>query len=266
MAADHNPRRRWKIARILGIGAAVLVVIAGVVVVGVLALLVFAIAKGEEQRRDERDRVVAAYLAARAGTPQAVIKRRLGEPYAQKTMRTHGRSARCWIYSVSDAEAESSDVRFTFCFVHNRLVPPPEPTEPNEDIYYVKPGGLLGSRGQQPLTRPPTRRAAVNGRLAGHDSEDVYRAILPVDRPLEVRLAPDADVDLEVWDARTRSVFAEGADRRRHLVAKSHTDGRAIEAVVLTRAHSRGPIVYVDVYLPEPGPRRATYRLVARSL
>jgi hypothetical protein len=266
--AASRRRARRRFLKVLGIAA---VVMAAVTILGMFALLVWAIALGEEQRHEWRDKVVAAHLRARVGTPQSVIRQRLGEPAFVEPISVRGRTVRCWIYLVDDARAEASDIPFRFCFVNGQRVESPDPLEPNDNIYFVKPRGLFGQKGVPPVTRPGQPSVSLRGRLDWpqsendpnlfYDGSDVYRLYLPRNRTLRVRVIPTADVDVEVWDASTASVYLDGAARQRHLIVGSYEDGRHAEEVTVSRRRSAGSFVYVEVYLLDSGPNDAEYNL-----
>lgn len=139
-----------------------------------------------------------------------------------------------------------------------RKAPAADPQEPNEDIYLVKPNGLfrLG-------------HARIHGALTAHleqgdDPEDVYRAYLPAHRRLVVTLRPSANVNLEVWGPRTRSVFERGAAARRDLLGLSAHRGTRADRVIL-HGGGTGQYVYVDAFLGK-NVREAGYTLNANAL
>ena len=139
-----------------------------------------------------------------------------------------------------------------------RKPPATDPQEPNEDIYLVKPNGLfrLG-------------HARIRGALAAHleqgdDPEDVYRAYLPAHRRLVVSLRPSANVNLEVWGSRTRSVFERGAAARRDLLGLSAHRGKRPERVIV-HGGGAGQYVYVDAFLAKSA-REASYTLSVSAL
>jgi hypothetical protein len=129
-----------------------------------------------------------------------------------------------------------------------RKPPAADPQEPNEDVYLVKPNGLT-SAGKSPLTRPGRLRAALNAQLERReDPEDVYRAWLPARGKLVVTVRPTANVSLEVWGSKTRTVFERGAAARRDLIGVSSHGGKRFERVTL-KGRGVGQFVYVDVFL-----------------
>lgn len=140
-----------------------------------------------------------------------------------------------------------------------------DPHEPNEDIYEVVAGKLFRDA-DQPLTSRGHGRATLNARLdITEDPEDVYRVWVPARRRVTVRVVPDDDVDVDLWDGTTSSVFVTGVQRRRHLLASSRKNGRAAEVVTTRNRGKRGVYVFLDVYLPKNGPSSANYRAVVTT-
>jgi hypothetical protein len=128
-----------------------------------------------------------------------------------------------------------------------RKPPTTDPQEPNEDVYLVKPNGLF-SGGHPALTAPGRARRVLAAHLEqGDDPEDVYRAYLPAKGRLTVTLAPGANLGLEVWGRRTRTVFERGAAARRDLLGSSAHRGARRQRVVV-RGRGSGQYVYVDVF------------------
>src|ERR1044072_476680 len=131
-----------------------------------------------------------------------------------------------------------------------RKAPPSDLQEPNEDVYLVKPNGLTKA-GHSPLTRQNRLQASVTASLQkGEDPEDVYRARLPAGGHLVVTARPTANVTLEIWGNRTRSVFERGKAAIRDLLGASAPAGRRFERVAL-RGRGVGQYVYVDVFIPK---------------
>jgi hypothetical protein len=133
-----------------------------------------------------------------------------------------------------------------------RKPPATDPQEPNEDVYLVRPNGLTRA-GQPPLTRQHRLRASLKAQLERReDSEDVYRAWLPARGKLVVTVRPSANVTLEIWGGRTRTVFEQGAAARRDLIGASAHPGARFERVTV-KGRGVGQFVYVDVFLPKNG-------------
>jgi hypothetical protein len=140
-----------------------------------------------------------------------------------------------------------------------RAALPAEPQEPNEDIYLVKPNGLSRA-GHALLTNRNRRRANLRARLErAEDPEDVYRVYLPAKGKLVVTIRPTANLALQVWGRRTRTVFERGAAARRDLLGASDKRGKRFERVTVT-GRGAGQFVYVDVFLRK-GIRGASYTL-----
>ena len=132
-----------------------------------------------------------------------------------------------------------------------RKAPAPDPQEPNEDIYLVKPKGLFKT-GHAALTFP----GRANKALAAHverddDTEDVYRAYLPAKGRLIVTVKPNANVTLQVWGRKTTTVFERGAAARRDLLGLSAHSGAKRERLVIP-GRGTGQYVYLDVFLAKP--------------
>jgi hypothetical protein len=93
----------------------------------------------------------------------------------------------------------------------------------------------------------------------GEDPEDVYRIFLPAKGRVRVTVRPTANVDLEVWGKRTRTVFERGAAARRDLLGVSAHAGRRFERVTI-QGRSPSQFVYVDV-VPNKRVVQASYTL-----
>ncbi len=129
-----------------------------------------------------------------------------------------------------------------------RRAPAPDLQEPNEDVYLVKPNGLTKS-GHAPLTRQNRLRANLVAQLERReDPEDVYRVWLPARGRLVVTARPSADVTLEVWGRRTKTVFERGRAAQRDLIGASAHAGHRFERVT-AQGRGVGQYVYVDVFL-----------------
>ena len=131
-----------------------------------------------------------------------------------------------------------------------------DPFEPNDDIEFVRPGGLYDNS-IPPLTTPTRRTTKVQARLDGaEDPRDVYRVWLPKNGRIAATLSADANVDLSLWKQDTDSVVerAVGTDRLARAVAPGTT-----EELTFT---NKGPgrYAFLAVVLPK-GVSEATYRL-----
>jgi hypothetical protein len=245
--------------KVIGIAAAAL---GGLAAVGTLVLLVVAIGLGEEQRHEWRHEVVSAWQGSQT---RSSVHARLGKPTFTTRIKSGGHSASCEVFNAHDAIVDAW-VQFAFCYDHRgQRIPSPEPLEPNEDVVYLRTYGI------PPLTRPGKPSTKIRARLDDwpegdvatslFDTEDVYRVWLPSQRALRVRVEPTADVDLEVWDASTSSVYLKGTARKRHLITFSHRSGTRPEQVTLRQPRGPGAFVYLDVYLLDRGPNHATYEM-----
>lgn len=249
-----DPKRlefAWKAIAVLG----------GFLTVGVLVLLVWAIAAGEEQRQNWRDDVVSALHNAKSRTE---VRAHLGDPSFTTNIRVGTHGASCDVFNADDSLVDAS-VQFSFCYGHaGKRIASPDPLEPNDDVPYLRTYKI------PPLTRPGKESANLDGRLDDwpgrgiearlFDDADVYRIWLPAHRAVHVRVEPTADVDLQVWDASTPNVYLNGTARERHLVAESDEPGASTEEVTL-RPHAAGAYVFLDIYLLEHGPNHAEYHL-----
>jgi subtilase family protein len=133
-----------------------------------------------------------------------------------------------------------------------RKPPAADPQEPNEDVYLVRPNGLTRA-GKTPLTAQHRPRAVLAASLErSEDPEDVYRVWLPAKGKIVVAVHPNANVDLELWGSRTKTVFERGAAAKHDLLAFSAHAGSRFERVTLS-GRGRGQYVYADVFLPKNG-------------
>jgi Subtilase family len=140
-----------------------------------------------------------------------------------------------------------------------RKAPLPDPEEPNEDVFLVKPHGLFRA-GHPALTSPGHPHATVRASMErGDDPEDVYRAYLPAHGRLVVNAHTSANVNLEVWGRKTRTVYERGAAAKRDLLGVSAHAGARPERIVV-KGRGVGQYVYVDVFLAKT-PRDAGYKL-----
>jgi hypothetical protein len=137
--------------------------------------------------------------------------------------------------------------------------PPPDPSEPNDDVYLVKPNGLFAGGGA-PLTGPSRRSAAVSARVTpAEDPEDVYRVWVPARGRARVTLR-GAGAGLELWGARTSSVFERGSAAKRDLLGV-RTPSASARTIAFKNRGKRATIVYADVFLPREAADAAAYSL-----
>jgi hypothetical protein len=96
------------------------------------------------------------------------------------------------------------------------------------------------------------------------DPEDVYRIWVPARRRVVVSVRGDANVNLELWRATTRSVYEKGSARRRDLFSGSYRTGTKLDSVTVRNRSRRGELVYANVF---PGPRvgNADYSLTVAT-
>jgi hypothetical protein len=138
--------------------------------------------------------------------------------------------------------------------------PPPDPQEPNDDIWYVLPLGLPSS-GSPPLTTPrrleTTFAASV---MAIKDPIDVYRVWAPTNGTVTATLAPAGGLVLRLWNDQTPTVYETGAGRRGDLLATSSPAG-----VLRYRSRSaHGHFLYLEVALAG-NPRSADFYTLSVS-
>jgi hypothetical protein len=151
--------------------------------------------------------------------------------------------------------------------------PAADPQEPNEDVTFVKPHGLLRRAGP-PITAVRRPRGTVTARLEfAEDPRDVYRLWVPARRAAALVLQPSGgNADLSVWGPRTFSVLEEGAARRRDLRGRSTHSGTRRESMRVRNRGKRGAYFYVEASFGKGsggGARRAQgfdYRLSASIL
>jgi Subtilase family len=125
--------------------------------------------------------------------------------------------------------------------------PSRDPQEPNEDVTYVKPNGLL-HRAAKPLTAARRQGGSVGARLDfGDDPRDVYRIWIPAKRTALVALKPTGgDVDLALWGPRTVSVLEAGNARARDFRGASEKLGTRRELVRVKNTSRRGAYYYAE--------------------
>ncbi|RDI74703.1 Subtilase-type protein [Gaiella occulta] len=138
--------------------------------------------------------------------------------------------------------------------------PVPDPLEPNDDVEFVRPGGLYDTS-LPPLTTPTRRSTRVRARLtAAEDPRDLYRVWLPRGGRLTATASADSDVDLSLWRQGVTSVVGRGAVPYR--LARAATAGTS-ERLTYRNA-GPGRFAYLAVTFPR-GVRDATYLLRVQS-
>jgi len=131
-----------------------------------------------------------------------------------------------------------------------------DPLEPNDDIEFVRPGGLYDNS-IPPLTTPTKRTSNVQARLdRAEDPRDVYRVWLPKNGRVTATLTADANVDLSLWKQGTVSVSERviGTDR----LARATTPGTSERLTFANKGPGR--FAFLAVVFPKDV-REATYRL-----
>ena len=136
-----------------------------------------------------------------------------------------------------------------------------DPSEPNDDLEFVKPDGYF-STSRTALTVPGRERASLVARLdRREDVHDVYRIWLPPKKLTTVTLRPNAEVDLTIWSAGASSVYQAPESFRLGFSGKLR---KATEAVALRNETSRGSYAYVDAALVGVS-QSATYSLLVAT-
>ena len=138
--------------------------------------------------------------------------------------------------------------------------PPRDPQEPNEDVSYIKPGGIL-HRAAVPLTAAGRKNGSIAARLdVGDDPRDVYRIWVPGRQSASVALQPtDGDVDLALWGPRTGSVFEAGAARRRDSRGISERSGTKRERLRVRNTAGKGAYFYLEASVASGGGNAARH-------
>jgi len=126
----------------------------------------------------------------------------------------------------------------------------PDPQEPNEDVSYVRPGGIL-HHSAKPLTAVGRKSGGVTARLDfGDDPRDVYRIWVPRRRAAVVALQPvGGDVDLALWGPRTGSVAESGSALRRDTRGISERTGTKRERLRVKNTGPKGAYFYIEAYV-----------------
>jgi hypothetical protein len=141
-------------------------------------------------------------------------------------------------------------------------LPAVDPLEPNDDVNQVSAGALF-KEAAAPLTRPGLERATLKARLdRSEDPVDVYRVFVPPRRAVRLRVAPNSNVNLEVFRPNARSCYYK--NRRRALqgplIGGSYRAGRAADEFTV-RNRPRGGYVFACVFKPRDVAQTASYSL-----
>jgi len=124
---------------------------------------------------------------------------------------------------------------------------PQDPQEPNEDVSYLKPGGIL-HRAAAPLTFAGHKNGSIAARLdRGDDPRDVYRFWIPRGKAASVALQPiEGDADLALWGSKTTSVLETGRARKRDSRGISERSGTKRDRLRVQNTSGRGAYLYAE--------------------
>ncbi len=173
-------------------------------------------------------------------------------------------------YSARDIGPEGYDVDTGFGLLDIPAALSQEPPtsdleEPNDDVYMVKANGLF-RKATRPVTRPGKGRAAFAARLdITEDPEDVYRVWAPGRKSIVATVRGNRNVDAELWQPGTPTVYVRGSKRKRFLIDGSYAKGTKGDTVTAVNDGRAGAFVYLDVYLPQDGPLDAGYTVEIRT-
>lgn len=125
--------------------------------------------------------------------------------------------------------------------------PPRDPQEPNEDVSYIKPGGIL-HHAATPLTFAGHKSGSISARLdRGDDPRDVYRLWVPAGKAVSVALQPDdGNVDLALWGPKTASVLETGRARKRDARGLARRRGLKRERLRARNTNRKGAYFYAE--------------------
>jgi subtilisin family serine protease len=130
--------------------------------------------------------------------------------------------------------------------------PPPDPSEPNDDVWYDLPLGRPNS-GARPLTTPDRLAGRIEASVTTiKDPVDVYRVWVPAGASVAARVSPSPRLTLRLWSDQTQTVNERGSDRRSDLLATGSS------ALRYRSTATRGRYLYLEVELN--GNRRSTVR------
>ena len=120
--------------------------------------------------------------------------------------------------------------------------PPPDPQEPNDDIWYVLPIGEPSS-GAPALTTPRRGETTITASvMAIKDPVDVYRVWAPAGGTATATVTPAAGLVLRLWSDQTPTVYEKGAGRRADLLATGSPEG-----VRYRNRTAHGRFLYLEV-------------------
>ena len=131
-----------------------------------------------------------------------------------------------------------------------------DPFEPNDDIEFVRPGGLYDNS-IPPLTTKTRRSITLQARIDRvEDPHDVYRIWLPKNGRFTATLTTDTDVDLGLWKQETASITRKIVSTDR--LARATTSGTSEQLTFANKGPGR--FAFLAVGLPK-NVSEATYRL-----
>jgi hypothetical protein len=170
-------------------------------------------------------------------------------------------------WSARDISDEGYDTRTGFGLLDvsaalHDAAPPIDPQEPNDDINQVKANGIFKTA-NPPIFRASDRVRRLTARLdTTEDPDDVYNVQTAPLRTQRVTVSANADVRLEFWDSRARSVL-NGTKG----LAAPRSDRRGNTETILVRNHTRRTQkAYVHVEIsPRAQVGDATYTLTISS-
>jgi hypothetical protein len=137
--------------------------------------------------------------------------------------------------------------------------PVKDPFEPNDDIEYVRPGGMYYN-GILPLTTRAKPSATLTARLTVfEDPRDLYPVYVPANGRIAVTTASASTTDLTLWSKTTASVTAPSPGDR---LARGVTKGSTETVAYVNPGGSK--TVYLAVTLGK-GARDATYKIVVTA-
>jgi subtilisin family serine protease len=136
--------------------------------------------------------------------------------------------------------------------------PPPDPQEPNDDVWYTFPIGEPSS-GAPPLTTPRRPLDTITASVTAiKDPNDVYRVWAPAGGTVTAAVTPAAGLNLRLWSDQTPTVYVKGIERQAYLLARSDSPEG-----IRYRNHTRhGRYLYVEVSIAGR-PRPAHYYTLA---
>jgi subtilisin family serine protease len=129
----------------------------------------------------------------------------------------------------------------------SEAAPRPDPQEPNEDIYLVKPKGLFVQGTPFLVGRGSSTRALAARLDYTEDPEDIFRVWVPGHRTLRIQLHAAPRVHLALWGPKTQTVFERGAVLRRDLIASRPAAKNPL--IRATNSGRAGVLAYVDVWV-----------------